>query len=442
MREWQHRKQPRYALFHWISPPIDSLFQVKREPASSLQPSDSPLLLARRRVSTGTHIVKPEPTESIIPRKRHSEVAFSVGFDASNERQNVSSSLSKKLKREDSTMVPFGTTHANTESASTSDSIEDTRRRIEDIQLQLGNQRKMRDTILRKKRKTKTDLTRLSKLETSIRDLEAQSNELRQSLPQMAPVRRGASSRSLFPVKAEPSLPMIPKAEAGVMPFVNPAFAGASALASSSKRGLPGLPGIPGIGGLPKPEPDDDDAMDVDPVVGQAAILKSVTGSYIPYVAPVANADSFDDNGDFHGRGRDTFQGPVARADEYVVLITPSSCLFNHSSIEKFLMSAGNAEAFDKNVDLNKCLTKLGLPDITSLLPGMEVPLMPHQVIGVSWMLEKEADKVAAGGILGDEMGLGKVISSLPLPMSHTLTHCPVTDGPDVCQCFADTSTN
>ena len=36
---------------------------------------------------------------------------------------------------------------------------------------------------------------------------------------------------------------------------------------------------------------------------------------------------------------------------------------------------------------------------------------MPHQAIGVAWMLEKE--KKLGGGILADEMGLGKVLVTL-----------------------------
>ncbi|KAF9028186.1 hypothetical protein BDZ89DRAFT_1066328 [Hymenopellis radicata] len=317
---------------------------VKRELASTLQPSDSPLLAARRRVSTGTHLVKPEPTDSIIPRKRHSAAAFLVDIEASNDSQDTPSSPYKKLKREDSATRPFGTTHANSTIASTSDKVEDTRVRIGIHSGRTGKSAESRTTPI---------------------------------------------STANVSSPARCILSVVTVCEGRTVPPHDSQGRGRS---RPSRIAWP-----TGIGGLAKPEPDDDDAMDVDPDVGQAAILNRVTGSYIPYVAPVANADSFDDNGDFHGRGRDTFQGPVARADD----------------IEKFLMSAGNAEAFDKNVDLNTCLKKLGLSEITSLLPGMEVPLMPHQVIGVSWMLEKEADKVASGGILGDEMGLGKVVSAV-----------------------------
>lgn len=50
----------------------------------------------------------------------------------------------------------------------------------------------------------------------------------------------------------------------------------------------------------------------------------------------------------------------------------------------------------------------LGLKAQYELLPGMEVALMPHQTIGVAWMLEKERSN-NKGGCLADDMGLGKV---------------------------------
>ncbi|KAF2196909.1 hypothetical protein GQ43DRAFT_404132 [Delitschia confertaspora ATCC 74209] len=56
---------------------------------------------------------------------------------------------------------------------------------------------------------------------------------------------------------------------------------------------------------------------------------------------------------------------------------------------------------------------------------GMKVKLLPHQVDGVSWMLEKETGaikkkgKLTRGGILADDMGLGKTIQSLALIISN-----------------------
>jgi SNF2 family DNA or RNA helicase len=81
-------------------------------------------------------------------------------------------------------------------------------------------------------------------------------------------------------------------------------------------------------------------------------------------------------------------------------------------SIDKFLIEAGNAEQFDGNESVDKALEKLGLAAQYQLLLGMEVALMPHQTIGVAWMIEKEASSLK-GGCLGDDMGLGKVSDTL-----------------------------
>lgn len=77
-------------------------------------------------------------------------------------------------------------------------------------------------------------------------------------------------------------------------------------------------------------------------------------------------------------------------------------------SLEKFLIQAGNAEVFDGNERVEDALKYLGLKSLNDIIPGMEVPLMAHQVMGVKWMLEKE-HSYFKGGCLADEMGLGKV---------------------------------
>ena len=64
---------------------------------------------------------------------------------------------------------------------------------------------------------------------------------------------------------------------------------------------------------------------------------------------------------------------------------------------------------FDGNASIDEALAKLGLKDLYTPIPGMEVALMPHQAIGVAWMLDMERG-VQKGGILADEMGLGKTV--------------------------------
>lgn len=56
---------------------------------------------------------------------------------------------------------------------------------------------------------------------------------------------------------------------------------------------------------------------------------------------------------------------------------------------------------------------------------GMKVKLLPHQVEGVAWMIEKETGahnkraKLPKGGILADDMGLGKTVQSIAVILSN-----------------------
>ncbi|KAI0061315.1 hypothetical protein BV25DRAFT_1826795 [Artomyces pyxidatus] len=58
-------------------------------------------------------------------------------------------------------------------------------------------------------------------------------------------------------------------------------------------------------------------------------------------------------------------------------------------------------------------LEYLGLKDPKDILPGLEVRLIPHQIIGVSWMLHQEKETVYKGGIMADDMGLGKTVQMI-----------------------------
>ncbi|KAI0742470.1 SNF2 family N-terminal domain-containing protein [Daedaleopsis nitida] len=61
----------------------------------------------------------------------------------------------------------------------------------------------------------------------------------------------------------------------------------------------------------------------------------------------------------------------------------------------------------------DKAVEKLGLSDAKDLIPGMEVRLLPHQIIGVSWMVDQELKTEYKGGILADDMGLGKTVQMI-----------------------------
>ncbi|KAJ2936849.1 hypothetical protein H1R20_g266, partial [Candolleomyces eurysporus] len=108
--------------------------------------------------------------------------------------------------------------------------------------------------------------------------------------------------------------------------------------------------------------------------------------------------DPYDDDGLFYGRGRDLYVGPQAAVND----------------INQFLVMAGNAEHFDSNGSVGEALAKLGLRTQYELLPGMEIPLMAHQAIGVAWMIGREASPIK-GGCLADDMGLGKTVQMIAL---------------------------
>lgn len=77
---------------------------------------------------------------------------------------------------------------------------------------------------------------------------------------------------------------------------------------------------------------------------------------------------------------------------------------------------------FSENVTVAEAAQKLGLAHMDALLPGMQVKLMPHQIIGVQWMVHMERGK-HRGGILADSMGLGKTIQA-----TATMVANPSTD--------------
>ncbi|KAK0204021.1 SNF2 family N-terminal domain-containing protein [Desarmillaria ectypa] len=374
-------------------------------------PSDKHMLAARRHSSLAKSSpaqvavkVKPEPVEAVVPLKRLHEPDFLYTPRKASVPSGVGPSSMKKVKIEDSLIKPLSVVNRDRDGDIIMDSprttnVEDIRRELTEIQMKISNLERLHENLNRKKKQTKTDLTKMFRYMSELEDLRKKRDECSASIPNMSALKR-TLSKPMFP-KPEPISLKVPKPENNLpSTFSNPFYDDRpNPFASGSNVKLPGLPGL---AGFPIKEDSDDDSMDINPAAGAAAILNRVVGTAIPNIAPVAGADHRDENGDFCGRGRDTFQGPVAKADD----------------IEKFLIEAGNAEQFDGNASVNDGLQKLGLDSITSLLPGMEVPLMPHQVIGVAWMAEKEKSSLK-GGLLGDDMGLGKTIQMIALMIKN-----------------------
>ncbi|XP_076905019.1 helicase-like transcription factor CHR28 isoform X1 [Bidens hawaiensis] len=73
--------------------------------------------------------------------------------------------------------------------------------------------------------------------------------------------------------------------------------------------------------------------------------------------------------------------------------------------------------------DLNQPLTEAELPD--GLL---SVSLLRHQKIALAWMVQKEKSVACSGGILADDQGLGKTISTIALIQNQRFSSKPKTD--------------
>ena len=315
----------------------------------------------------------------------------------------------------------------------TPSSVEEIRAKIESVQLLISKQQSAYNHYAAKKQISKGDMTRLKKCHEELKRLRMLKEEYNASIPSTskrtlskAPSFFGAgtakpdtNTNALWSPPAHSVLHNPMAARVPVVEQPQPQL-----VASSSK-----------LAALASESSDDEDGeMPGQGIYGLPDVLTNRIGPIVPVIAPMGNADNFDDNGDFYGRGRDTFMGPQAKADEYVVFRFPfSRCCPERtsffSSIDKFLVEAGNAESFDDNATVEQALEKLGLQTQYDLLPGMEVALMPHQTIGVAWMLEKEKSNYK-GGSLGDDMGLGKVgippfASRLGLMYLGPFSDCP-----------------
>eukprot|EP00798_Chlamydomonas_sp_ICE-L_P030148 gene30148-35126_t len=58
----------------------------------------------------------------------------------------------------------------------------------------------------------------------------------------------------------------------------------------------------------------------------------------------------------------------------------------------------------------------------------MTMPMMRHQKMALAWMCKRETMSRPRGGILADDQGLGKTVSSIALILTHTPDHNPMAD--------------
>ncbi|KNZ76960.1 hypothetical protein J132_10908 [Termitomyces sp. J132] len=257
--------------------------------------------------------------------------------------------------------------------------------RISAIQNEIMAKKDILNRLRCKKRPTKADLRRIEKEQVSFTSLRRQEDDLNASFPNLSPVKKTLS-------KFQPSSALLQ--ENGVViappplnhPFPQQVVLGQPPIASGSS--------VSDLAGAYGDSEDDNMGVNHHEYSDNLAfgVLQRI-GPMLPEIAPLQGYEYFDENGDFYGKGRDTFVGPQAKADD----------------INKFFIEAGNAAQFDGNARFEQALEKLGLQSQYDLLPGMEVALMPHQTFGVAWMIEKEKSRLQ-GGCLADDMGLGKTV--------------------------------
>lgn len=249
--------------------------------------------------------IKPEPVESDIPRKRLSDIAFEPG-NGNEGNRSLLQSAPKKLKAELIPKEPFAIVDKNTNSSANAVApllvgvaVEETRLKIADLQSQISSLQTALDRITYKRRKSKTDLTRMSRYSSDMLRLRREKDDLTASLPRtnMSPTKRSFSRPQMNSnVKPEPSKDyFLPPAS------YNPVAQ--TPIASGSNVRLP-----PSFGA---------GAMDTDSEGPLPEVMARING-IIPALPQISGEDHFDENGDFHGRGRDLFVGPQAKADEFV----------------------------------------------------------------------------------------------------------------------------
>ncbi|KAG6855888.1 hypothetical protein H0H87_009686, partial [Tephrocybe sp. NHM501043] len=299
--------------------------------------------------------LKPEAPEAQVSRKRHSDIAFGPTNGVNAFERTLSPTIDKRRKVEEHPAALNLRAHPP--------SSQPMPAAIENNRIKVQGEIVHQENILNP---TKNDLGDMDLVQTTLSSCRRRKDELGASTPNASPIQR-TILRPQFPVL--PASPLQDDKDGVLLQmntFHHQADPHYQPCASGSNVHLSGTY-------------EDNENMVIDRPAYK-----------------LHNAEIFDDHGDFFGRGRDTFVGPQAKADD----------------INRFLLEAGNAEQFDGNAKIDQALEKLGLKTQYDLLPGLEVALMPHQTVGVSWMVDKEKSSFK-GGCLADDMGLGKTVQMI-----------------------------
>jgi hypothetical protein len=261
-------------------------------------------------------VVKPEPTDSVVPRKRLSDVATTT-LDIKREPNVLHPPLNrfpadrtqpKKAKLE-AAKTPLAQVNRNSshynQMVAPGLSVEQARERLRDTQNSISFEELVLDRLCRKSNPSNSDRLRMRRIARRISELRVKKEEYIAAIPSAAALKHtGSENKSLVslptPVKYQPVAsgskvqrpayngPTLDQKPILGQPPINPAPSGSNVRSSSTRPVEP-----------------------VDIMRRLEAAIPSVAGLPGP-------SDGLDENGDFHGRGRDPFVGPQAKADEYV----------------------------------------------------------------------------------------------------------------------------
>lgn len=197
-------------------------------------------------------------------------------------------------------------------------SVEDIRAKITDVQSKLSYYQDLLRRVANKRKRTKADSTRMRQYQDEVERLRRLKDTYTASIPNISPVKRNQSSSmfSVFPnSKPATTTPDVPHS------FYNPAFnyfpdptfnyfleTKPQPIASGSNVRLPF--------NTNNFDMDIDSRGEEEEIFALQDDIMQRLASFVPAVAPLRGAENFDENGDFHGRGRDNFVGPQAKADE------------------------------------------------------------------------------------------------------------------------------
>jgi hypothetical protein len=213
-------------------------------------------------------------------------------------------------------------------------SPEEARVKIEEVQSQIANTQTMLDRIRRLSKPSKRDIQNENAYVARILGLKGKKEELKASIPAAAPVpMHNKPSTQMFkmwspkksgPVASGSNVKLKTELDRDTLggqrlsnSFMNEPLGqdpSARATLVTSGSGPSGSDLKTSALGSWEPEADrdGDDSTDNEKEV-LPDVMQRLAG-FMPMMGPIR--DPYDENGDFHGRGRDTWVGPQAKADE------------------------------------------------------------------------------------------------------------------------------